>query len=105
MRFNCFVLLLCCFFTLQTHSESDPKQIEGQATYDEFCVICHQGGVAGAPRFENEKDWKPRLTGKTIDDLVESATKGLNIMPEKGTCVECSAEDLKAAIQYMLPKP
>lgn len=76
----------------------------GQDTYEHFCITCHQDGVAGAPKFRDNKDWAPRLSGRTIDDLVASAVKGLNTMPPQGTCTECSEEDIRAAITYMLPK-
>lgn len=82
----------------------EQKQEAGKGTYEQFCIICHQDGVAGAPKFQNEKDWGPRLKDRKIEDLVKSAQKGLNLMPAKGTCTECSDEDLKAAILYMLPK-
>ncbi len=76
----------------------------GKATYEIYCSVCHQDGIAAAPKFRNAENWKPRLGKETIDELVASAKKGLNAMPRKGTCVECSDEDLKNAIQYMLPK-
>lgn len=79
-------------------------KVAGQDTYEQYCITCHRDGLAGAPKFHNENDWKPRLSGRTVDDLVASSIKGLNAMPAKGTCVECSEADLKAAIQYMLPK-
>lgn len=89
--------------TIEPKAPAEKNNI-GQATYERFCIVCHRDGLAGAPKFADEKDWKQRLTGKTIDDLLASVNKGLNAMPAKGTCVECSDEDLKAAIQYMLPK-
>lgn len=92
-----------CSFTLQASTEADSEP--GQAIYEQFCIICHQDGVASAPKFHNTDDWKPRLAGRTLEDLLKSANKGLNLMPEKGTCSDCSDDDLKAAIQYMLPKP
>lgn len=76
----------------------------GQDTYEHFCIVCHRDGLAGAPKARDADDWKPRTSGKTIDDLVKSSINGLNAMPPKGTCSECSEDDLKAAIQYMLPK-
>lgn len=82
----------------------DEKSGAGQDTYERFCIVCHRDGLAGAPKFQDVNDWKPRMSGKTIDDLVTSSINGLNAMPPKGTCSECSEEDLKAAIQYMLPK-
>lgn len=80
------------------------KEDSGKAIYEQVCSVCHRDGVAAAPKFRNEADWKPRLDKKTIDELVASATKGLNAMPVKGTCVECTDEELKNAIQYMLPR-
>jgi cytochrome c5 len=93
----------------QTETESKPvdavaKKEPGQETYEQYCTVCHKEGLAGAPKFRNEQDWKPRLVGRTIDDLVASSIKGLNAMPTKGTCLKCSDEDLKAAISYMLPR-
>lgn len=76
----------------------------GQKVYENHCIICHRDGVAGAPRFQNEKDWNSRLNGRTIDDLQALVIKGVNAMPPKGTCSECSDSDLKSAIEYMLPQ-
>lgn len=80
------------------------KKEPGQETYEQYCTVCHKEGLAGAPKFRNEQDWKPRLVGRTLEDLVASSIKGLNAMPTKGTCLKCSDDDLKAAISYMLPK-
>ncbi|KTD66512.1 cytochrome c5 [Legionella santicrucis] len=84
----------------KTTSDEEP----GQEIYERYCVVCHKDGLAGAPRFRNEQDWKLRLTGRKLDDLVASSLKGLNAMPAKGTCIKCNEDDLKAAISYMLPK-
>ncbi len=75
----------------------------GEATYKQYCTVCHQTGVAGAPKFRNAADWKPRTDAKSLDELVASSIKGLNAMPPKGTCMSCSEEDIKQAIEYMLP--
>ncbi|CDZ77920.1 Cytochrome c5 [Legionella massiliensis] len=82
-----------------------PQEDAGKATYEQYCSVCHRDGLAGAPKFRDAKDWQSRIDKKAIDDLVASANKGLNAMPIKGTCSECSDEDLKNAIQYMLPQP
>ena len=80
------------------------KKATNNDTYDHYCSVCHRDGLAGAPKFNDAKDWKSRLESKTLDELVSSVNKGLNAMPEKGTCYECNEDDLRAAIQYMLPK-
>lgn len=80
------------------------KKEPGQATYEQYCVVCHKDGVAGAPKFRDATNWKPRVDQKKIDGLTASAIKGLNAMPPKGTCSSCSEADIKAAIEYMVPK-
>ncbi|HAT7003939.1 TPA: cytochrome c5 family protein [Legionella pneumophila] len=90
--------------TKTTVVDSKSKKEPGQNIYDKYCSVCHRDGLAGAPKFQSEADWKPRLASKKIDDLLASAIKGLNAMPAKGTCMDCSDAELKAAIQYMLPK-
>ncbi|WP_298622374.1 c-type cytochrome [uncultured Legionella sp.] len=84
--------------------EQVEKKEPGQATYEQYCIVCHRDGLAGAPKFHDSNDWKPRISGRTIDELVASSVKGMNAMPAKGTCAECTDDDLKAAIQYMMPK-
>jgi cytochrome c5 len=76
----------------------------GKATYEKYCSICHRDGVAGAPKFQVAADWASRLNARKLEGLVATAVKGINAMPPKGTCSECSDEDIKNAIQYMLPK-
>ncbi len=76
---------------------------DGEATYNTKCIVCHGSGVAGAPKFGDKAAWAPRIaTG--MDALLSSAINGKNAMPPKGTCMECSEEDLKAAIEYMTSK-
>ncbi|MCW8408737.1 c-type cytochrome [Legionella sp. PATHC035] len=85
-------------------SQVGAKIEPGEETYQKYCIVCHRDGLAGAPKFRNEQDWKPRLAGRELNDLLASSIKGLNAMPAKGTCIKCSDDDLRAAISYMLPK-
>lgn len=80
------------------------KKESGHETYEHYCIVCHQEGLVGAPRFRHKQDWNSRLATRTLDDLVASSLKGLNAMPTKGSCIKCSVDDLKAAVLYMLPK-
>lgn len=82
---------------------STPKETQGQKIYERYCMACHRDGLVGAPKIQDEQSWKSRLSDKTLEDLVSSATKGLNAMPAKGTCYECNEDDIKSAIEYMLP--
>jgi cytochrome c5 len=72
----------------------------GKVTYDTKCAVCHASGVAGAPKLGDKEAWAPRIaTG--MDALVKSSVEGKNAMPPKGTCMDCSDADLKAAVEYM----
>ena len=73
----------------------------GQQRYEKYCHICHESGLAGAPKFGDKSDWAPRIA-EGMDTLFEHALKGYKAMPPKGTCMDCSDEDLKKAIEYMI---
>lgn len=73
----------------------------GDQVYNQYCFACHATGVSGAPTFGNAEQWGPRAA-KGIDALLKSSINGLNAMPAKGTCVSCSDDDIKAAVQYMV---
>ncbi len=75
---------------------------DGKTVYEQYCVVCHDAGVAGAPKFQSA-DWKARQA-KGMDNLLKSVKNGLNAMPPGATCPDCSDAEYKAAIQYMLPK-
>lgn len=98
MRLNVVACLV--FFSSTLYALDKAKSI-----YEQHCIACHNNGVAGAPKWQDKKDWSLRLVGRTPEDLLVSAIKGLKAMPVKGTCMECSEKDLEAAILYMLPKP
>jgi cytochrome c5 len=55
----------------------------------------------GAPKFAYLEYWAPRIE-RGIDDLLMVAISGKGGMPEKGTCMDCSDNELKSAIQYMI---
>lgn len=76
-----------------------PENIFGQ-----YCTVCHQQGLAGAPRFRNAQEWGPRLAGRNLQELTASAIRGKNAMPPRGTCVKCSDDDIRKTIEYMLPR-
>ena len=70
------------------------------AKYDKSCKVCHATGAAGAPKTGDAAAWAPRME-KGMDTLVASVTNGLNAMPPKGMCFDCSDADYQALIEYM----
>ena len=73
----------------------------GEGVYSRFCFACHATGVSEAPKFQDEADWAPRLE-KGVDVLMQTTIDGLNLMPPMGTCMDCSEEELAAAVDYMI---
>ena len=73
----------------------------GEQIYNSACLACHSSGVAGAPKTGDSAAWGPRAA-KGIDALVATATSGINAMPPMGTCADCSQQELKSSIEYML---
>lgn len=76
----------------------------GKKIYLAFCSNCHaQNPVieVGAPRFGIAKDWASwRKYDK--DKLFLRVANGVGAMPARGGCFECSDEQLKKAIEFVL---
>jgi len=73
----------------------------GATIYQKACAACHATGVAGAPKLGEKAAWEPRVA-LGIDTLLNTAINGKGAMPPRGTCADCSDDDLKAVIEYML---
>ena len=67
------------------------------------CFACHSTGAAGAPKVGAgmSAEWEPRLE-KGLDAVVQNAINGINTMPAKGLCFDCTDEDLRAIVEYMI---
>ncbi len=79
---------------------SNQTERSGEQVYT-MCQSCHDSGIMDAPRFGSLEDWAPRIE-RGIDDLLMVAIAGKAGMPPKGTCMDCSDNELKSAIQYMI---
>jgi cytochrome c5 len=82
---------------MATGAGEDP----GLAIYNKACMVCHDAGVAGAPRLGDKADWEPRVA-QGSDRFLQVVIAGMGVMPPRGSCMDCGDEELKAAIRYML---
>jgi cytochrome c5 len=75
----------------------------GEAVYQASCMACHDSGVAGAPKFGDAAAWADRLA-KGTDVLYASGVNGVpgTGMMAKGGCMDCSDEEVNAAVDYMM---
>jgi cytochrome c5 len=82
-------------FSFSAHAAQDPE-----AVYARACGVCHNGAIPTSPKRGDKAAWEPRLA-KGMDALVLSVTNGLNAMPPRGLCMDCTAEDYQAVIKLM----
>ena len=73
----------------------------GSDIYATNCIACHSSGVAGAPILGDVADWTARL-GKGLETVYTNAIAGIGAMPARGTCMDCSDDEVKAAIDHIL---
>ena len=72
----------------------------GEDVFNGTCTSCHTAGIAGAPKKGDVAAWDQRLA-KGFAETLAVAKKGLNAMPAKGLCMDCSDDELTAAIKFM----
>ncbi|MGE5355904.1 MAG: c-type cytochrome [Deltaproteobacteria bacterium] len=83
-----------------------PNFENGKKIYSKTCMTCHYAGVSNAPALQPEKykleHWQKRAD-KGIDSLMHSALNGRpgTTMVARGTCMDCTDQDLYDAIHYM----
>ena len=73
----------------------------GKKIYDQYCAGCHATGAGGAPKFGDQAAWQA-LQKLGMDTLYQNAIHGIDGMPPRGTCISCSDQDLKNAVQFMV---
>jgi len=74
---------------------------DGEMIYGRVCAVCHDAGVAGAPRMVAE-EMGARLEEKGRDMLVSNAINGFNAMPARGGRSDLNDEQVAASVDYML---
>lgn len=80
----------------------EPAVVDGAAVYGGLCKTCHEAGVAGAP-ITGSDQMAARLAEKGAETLVQNAINGLNAMPPRGGNPTLTDEQIKAAVEFMLP--
>lgn len=72
----------------------------GEDVYNKACVACHGSGLLDAPKKGDTAAWDARFA-QGEETVLKHAINGLNAMPPKGTCGDCSDDELMAAINFM----
>jgi len=88
------------YSTVASTDTSNQTERSGEQVYNK-CQSCHDSGIMDAPKFGSLEDWAPRIE-RGIDDLLTVVIAGKGAMPPKGTCMDCSDNELKSAIKYII---
>jgi cytochrome c5 len=86
--------------TVESKEPPKPSGPPGKNVYDNYCAGCHTTGAGGAPKYGDAFSWNAVMK-KGNDKVYENALKGFGGMPAKGTCLSCSTDDIKQAVDYM----
>lgn len=91
----CFV----SFYIILTRS----PQIErsGEEIFRAFCKSCHTSQIIKAPNIGDRQVWRIRIS-QGNDILLAHVINGYRGMPSRGTCSNCSVEELKRTIEYIV---
>lgn len=82
------------------NSDEPAEPRSGEKVYSTFCIACHGTGAAGAPIKGDAAAWAPRIA-KGQDTLIKHAISGFNAMPAKGTCSNCSDDEIIATVKFL----
>ncbi len=76
---------------------------EGKQLYLRYCAGCHEVGTADAPLRSDSAFWEKRLAVVgSSSALTHTVITGSAGMPAKGTCRDCTDDQLRHAVEYML---
>ena len=98
MRISIFTLAVLAATALPALAE--PRS--GAQLYQDHCAACHHPSnvMVSSPKAGSDRDWAPRL-GKGLPALTQSAIQGVEAMPPKGNCEDCTPSEIEAAIRFM----
>ncbi|WP_067516798.1 c-type cytochrome [Endozoicomonas ascidiicola] len=74
----------------------------GDAIYGQYCIACHSTGLLGAPKTNDAAAWQAaEQKAGGFSSLLSNAINGIKSMPPRGTCMDCSDEEIGVAIEFM----
>jgi mono/diheme cytochrome c family protein len=70
-------------------------------TYKQVCAVCHQNGIAGAPKVGDKAKWAPLIKEGQVQ-LTAHGYVGVRGMPAKGGKADLSVADFAASLVFMV---
>lgn len=97
----CTILAVSAIGAADLVAAADAPPDAGRRIYANTCSMCHDAGVAGAPKFGDKLAWAVRIE-QGVDVLHQHALSGINAMPPRGTCAACSDTEIASTVDYMI---
>ena len=80
---------------------NESTERSGEEIYNSKCAGCHTSGVMDAPKYASLEDWSTRID-LGLEKLTLSAIAGKGGMPPRGACMDCTDNEIKDTVQYIL---
>src|SRR5690606_8870150 len=80
---------------------SASAEFSAQGAYEQYCAMCHNTGMANAPRRDDAAHWSARIAEAGLSTLINNAINGVNAMPPRGMCATCTDEQIGEVVRYL----
>ncbi|ABB23042.1 c-type cytochrome [Pelodictyon luteolum] len=98
-----FCVLIAASFTVDANAAYNAAA--GKAVYDGSCAMCHNTGMAGAPKAGDKTAWASRI-GQGVDKMAAKSIAGFKgtkgMMPAKGGNAKLTNVEVGNAVAYMV---
>ncbi|MEM9257045.1 MAG: PQQ-dependent sugar dehydrogenase [Pseudomonadota bacterium] len=85
-------------------SPAPAHAINGASLYQQHCAACHDVGTAQAPLLSDAVYWTTLLASAgSTSALTNTVIEGKGAMPAMGGCTQCTEDELRLAVEYMMP--
>lgn len=82
-------------------AQAASAEFSASATYEQYCAMCHNTGMANAPRRDDAAHWTARVAEVGLATITNNAITGINAMPARGMCATCTDEQIGEIVQYL----
>lgn len=82
-------------------AQAASAEFSASATYEQYCAMCHNTGMANAPRRDDAAHWTARIAEVGLATITTNAITGINAMPARGMCATCTDEQIGEIVEYL----
>ncbi len=83
-------------------AQASTDEFSPESVYEDNCAMCHDTGMANAPQPDDADHWNTRLEEDGLDGIVANAISGVNAMPPRGMCNDCTDDEVRQVVEYLM---